>query len=60
MKYNFDLEYLSVQEYRELLKKQNLLPGRRVLWQDIDKNFALLESKGINTIAQLKKFYLLP
>lgn len=53
--YNLDLECLSVQEYRELLKIQNLLPGRRVLWQDIDKNFALLESQGIHTIAQLKK-----
>jgi hypothetical protein len=27
MTYNLDLECLSVQEYRELLKKQNLLPG---------------------------------
>ncbi len=55
MKYNVDLERLSVQEYRQMLKKQNLLPGRRVLWQDIDKNFAFIESQGINTIAQLKK-----
>jgi len=55
MNYNLDLECLSVQEYRELIKKQNLLPGRRVLWQDIDKNFALLESQDIKNIAQLKK-----
>ncbi len=55
MKYNLDLEGLPIQEYRVLLKNQNLLPGRRVLWQDIDKNFALLESRGIKTVAQLKK-----
>ena len=28
MKYNLDLERLSVQEYKTLLKQQNLLPGR--------------------------------
>lgn len=55
MNYNLDLESLSIQEYGKLLKKQNLLPGRRVLWRDSDKNFALLESQGINTVAQLKK-----
>ena len=60
MNYNLDLERLSVQEYREILKNQNLLPGRRVLWKDIDKNFALLESQGINTIAQLKKIFSTP
>lgn len=55
MKYNLDLESLSVKEYKELLKKQNLLPGRRVLLQDIDKNFSCFETLGIITIAQLKK-----
>jgi hypothetical protein len=55
MKYNLDLERLSVQEYKALLKQQNLLPGRRILWQDMDKNFALFESRGIKTVAQLKK-----
>lgn len=55
MKYNPNLESLSVQEYKVLLKRQNLLPGRRILWQDIDKNFAVFESRGIKTVAQLKK-----
>lgn len=55
MKYNLDLERLSVSEYKALLKKQNLLPGRRILWQDIDKYFALFESRDIRTAAQLKK-----
>ncbi|MCB5229223.1 MAG: DUF4332 domain-containing protein [Candidatus Cloacimonetes bacterium] len=55
MKYNLDLERLSVQKYKDLLKQQNLLPGRRILWQDIDKNFAVFESKGIKSVADLKK-----
>jgi len=55
MEYTLDLERLSVQEYKTLLKQQNLLPGRRILLQDIDENFTKFESKGINTVAQLKK-----
>lgn len=55
MEYNLDLDRLSVQEYKDLLKQQNLLPGRRILWQDIDRNFALFESKGIKSVADLKK-----
>ncbi len=55
MEYSLNLERLSVQEYKDLLKQQNLLPGRRILWQDIDKNFALFESKGIKSVADLKK-----
>lgn len=55
MKYNLDLDSLSVQGYKELLKKQNLLPGRRILLHDIDKNFALFEDHGIRTIFQLRK-----
>ena len=55
MEYNLDLDRLSVQEYKDLLKQQNLLPGRRILWHDIDKNSALFESKGIKSVADLKK-----
>lgn len=55
MPYNLDLSTLSVQEYRELLKHQNLLPGRRILWQNIDHNFNVIENQGIANIAEMKK-----
>ncbi len=55
MKYTLDLERMSIQEYKTLLKQQNLLPGRRILWQDIDKKFSVFESREIRTVAQLKK-----
>lgn len=55
MKYNPDLDCLSVQEYKAILTRQNLLPGRRILWQDIDNRFALFESRNIKTVGQLKK-----
>lgn len=55
MPYNLDLSVLSVQDYRELVKSQNLLPGRRILWQNINYNFDVIGQQGIANIAQLKK-----
>ncbi|MHB1315414.1 MAG: hypothetical protein ACYCX2_08020 [Christensenellales bacterium] len=55
MQYNLDLSALSVWDYKELLKSQNLLPGRRILWQDIDRNFEIIQQQGIVNVAQLKK-----
>ncbi len=55
MKYNLDIESISVQSYKDILKKQNLLPGRRILLQNIDKNFSLFESRLIKNVAELKK-----
>lgn len=55
MSYNMDLSAISVQEYKGLLKQRNLLPGRRLLWQDIDHNFGFFEQQGIANIAELKK-----
>jgi len=55
MAYNLDLNCLTVQTYKDLLKGANLLPGRRILWQDIDENFTAIESSGNNTVWQLKK-----
>ncbi len=53
--YHLDLAALSVREYKELLKCQNLLPGRRLLRQDIDRNFEAIEKQDIASVAQLKK-----
>lgn len=55
MKYSIDLESLPIHEYKALLKQQNLLPGRRILWQGIEENFAFFERQGIKSIAELKK-----
>lgn len=55
MIYNPDMSRISLQEYRELLKKQNLLPGRRILWQSIDENFSKISGQGIENVEQLKK-----
>jgi len=55
MTYNLDLNRLSLTDYRERLKNQNLLPGRRILWLDIDANFSKIAGQGIENVAQLGK-----
>ncbi len=46
MKYGIDLGRISIGEYKELLKKQNLLLGRRLLLNDIDENFSCQQNTG--------------
>ncbi len=55
MPYNLDLSAITVREYKEMLKAQNLLPGRRMLREGIDHIFDLIEKQGIGHIAQLRK-----
>ncbi len=55
MPYQLPLSSFSLSKYRDLLKKQNLLPGRRILWQDINHNFEVLLSLGITDVGQLFK-----
>ena len=53
MGYTLPLEQISLSDYRQLLRQQNLLPGRRVLQEQLDERFALLTSSGIANLAQL-------
>lgn len=55
MSYNIDLSAISLNDYMLLLKNQNLLPGRRVLLDNIECNFEALKKLGISNAAQLKK-----
>ncbi len=55
MQYNLDLSVLSLEEYKKILKRQNLLPGRRILWQNIDQNFEIIGNQNVFNIADLKK-----
>ena len=55
MRYCLNLSRIGLLEYRDLLKAQNLLPGRRMLLDDIDRNFAALLALGIETLEQLRQ-----
>ena len=53
MRFTLELTTISLHDYQELLKQQNLLPSRRVLLDDLGEKCKRLEALGIGTIAQL-------
>jgi hypothetical protein len=55
MPYAIDLDKISVSEYETLLKKANLLPGRKILLKNIASNFAAIRGKGIQSAGELKR-----
>ncbi len=54
MSYTIDLKQISVLKYREILKNKNLLPGRKILLKEIDKNFKKIIDSGIDDLSVLK------
>ena len=54
MGYTLPLERISLSDYQQLLQKQNLLPGRRMLLEQLDARFAALATLGLSTVLQLK------
>lgn len=55
MEYSIDLTKLLTQEYRELLLNQNLLPGRRILLENIKERFNIIYESGLHNVSELKK-----
>jgi len=55
MLYGIDLSRISIGEFRDQLKRQDLLPSRRPLLNEIDRHFAALDSEGIVTLLQLRQ-----
>ena len=55
MRYTLDLSRIPLTEYEPLLASQNLLPGRRILLDGLNRNFAALSAERIDTLLQLKQ-----
>ena len=55
MRYTLDLNRIPLADYQTLLANQNLLPGRRLLHDGIDRHFQALSAEQIETLAQLKQ-----
>ena len=55
MRYTLDLSRIPLADYQTLLANQNLLPGRRLLHDGIDRHFQALSAEQIETLAQLKQ-----
>lgn len=54
MGYAMDLKQITIQAYREILKIQNLLPGRRCLLDGLDEKFMSMADAGIDNLFALK------
>ncbi|TYQ18145.1 UNVERIFIED_CONTAM: uncharacterized protein DUF4332 [Acetivibrio alkalicellulosi] len=55
MGYSIELKNISIKDYKEVLRSQNLLPGRRILQDNIDKNFEAICLYGIVNLDELYK-----
>lgn len=55
MGYYINLTNISIDQYREILKKADLLPSRRILKEDIDEFFNILKIQMIRNVADLQK-----
>lgn len=55
MGYSIDITKISIREYRELLQNQNLLPGRRILLENIEERLHIIDDSGMTNVYELKK-----
>ena len=55
MGYYIDLENISIDNYKEILKSADLLPSRMILKSNIDHNFDLVKKQNIRNIDELMK-----
>ncbi len=51
--YHIDLEKFSLEKFRHVLETSELLPGRKVLKENISERFEILESMGIRNLKEL-------
>ncbi|MDR0471584.1 MAG: DUF4332 domain-containing protein [Nitrososphaerota archaeon] len=54
MGYSVDLNQIPLLQYMESLKKQKLLPGRKILLENLEENFHRITAVGIGNLAELK------
>ena len=54
MGYSVDLNQIPLLQYMEHLKKQNLLPGRKILLVNLEENFHKISATGIHNLAELR------
>lgn len=55
MGYYIDLEKISIDKYRGILKSADLLPSRMILKENIDTNFDIIKNQNIRHVDELLK-----
>ena len=53
--FELELKKVSLQEFKEIIKNNELLPGRRMLQDNIDAYFDILAAAGIENLQQLNE-----
>ena len=53
MGYYIDLEKISIDKYKEILKSADLLPSRMILKENINNNFDILKKQAVNNLDEL-------
>ncbi len=53
MSYYIELKKISINNYKELLKSSDLLPGRNILKNNVDSNFEKIIKQGIENLEEL-------
>ena len=51
--YCIDLKGISLEQFRHMLETKNILPGRKILLEQLDERFAALASMGVGNLADL-------
>lgn len=60
MGYSIELKNICLNDYMDILKNQNLLPGRKILLNNIDENFKAIYTFGISNLDELYKILCKP
>lgn len=55
MKYSVNFEKLPMDEYKEILAQQDLLPSRKILAHNIDSAFSSIKDAGVKNLGELIK-----
>ena len=53
MAFYVDLEKISIDQYKKMLKRSDLIPSRIILLEDIDQNFAAIKKQKIKNVNAL-------
>ena len=54
-KYFIDADKFTIDKFRSILKKKDILPGRIILTDKIDERFDVIKSNGIHSLSDLLK-----
>ena len=51
--YHISLEEVSLEEYQRILESKEILPGRRILKEDILERFEIIRNIGVKNLKEL-------